>query len=89
MSVITKESLLGRKWEAIVNGKKSMNGKWFAKTFTGTVDEISGDSPHFSEFFTEMLDEVAGQCEDMEYVDSFSFTLFPSEAVMFAEASKN
>jgi hypothetical protein len=73
------ERLVGRKWKAVINGKRALNGERYSATYTGDIEAADDDQTIY-----DVLRELACHIEDvnseMEHPDSFQVTLFaPNE----------
>lgn len=67
--------LTGRKWEAKLNGRNTLNGQRYGATHYGTIDAGSGT---LFDVVRELADEIEGN-SDMEYPDSIQITIHPPE----------
>ena len=70
------QRLVGRRWKAVINGKKSINGERYSATYTGDVLEADDDGDIY-DFLLSMADHLATVNAEMEYPDSIQVTLAP------------
>lgn len=68
--------LAGRKWKAVVNGYRSLNGQMYGATIKGTVEHADRGKGIY-DVLGALADQIATSNADMQYVDSIQVTVFP------------
>ena len=70
------QRLVGRRWKAVINGKKSINGERYSATYTGDItDAIEGSTIYT--FLHDVAEHLETVNAEMEYPDSIQVTLPP------------
>lgn len=68
--------LVGRKWKAVINGKRALNGERYSVTYTGDI-EAADEEQTIYDVLRELACHLEGVNADMEHPDSYQVTLFP------------
>jgi hypothetical protein len=63
-------------WEAVVNGRRTLNGERHSVTIHGHLDFQGGDFSIY-EVMRQLADHLEESNSQMEYPDSFRITLHP------------
>lgn len=72
-------ALKGRKWKAVINGKKSINGARYGVTYTGDVAD-AGEGQNLYDVLMGLAEYLEEKNAEMEFPDSYQVTLFPPNA---------
>ena len=70
------DPLVGRKWKAVINGKRGLNGARYSATYTGDI-EAAGDDQTIYDVLRELADHLEQVNAEMELPESYQVTLFP------------
>ena len=68
--------LVGRKWKAVINGKRALNGERYSATYTGDI-EAADEEQTIYDVLRELACHLEGVNAEMEHPDSYQVTLFP------------
>lgn len=74
------DSVIGKKWKAVINGKRALNGKRYGATFQGTVESVIGDRASIYDVMIELAYRLEEDNREMKLPDSFQVTLFLKES---------
>jgi len=83
----TSDSLVGRKWLAVINGKKSVNGERHSVTHSGNIAEADNDK-NLYDVLRELACHLEEENTEMEYPDSMQVTIFPPNVQGHASTPK-
>ena len=72
-------ALRGLKWQAVINGRKCINGARYSATITGEI-EASEDWSTIYDVMHNLAKHLASKNREMELPDSFQITLYPPNA---------
>lgn len=75
-SAVSSTQLVGRRWKAVINGRKATNGKRYSATYTGDILESDDDSTLY-DVLRSLADHLETVNAEMEQPDSFQVTLAP------------
>lgn len=67
--------LKGKKWKAVINGKKHLNGERYSVTLSGDI-ESSQDWATIYDVMHDLAEHLESDNQEMALPDSFQITLF-------------
>lgn len=69
-----RNTLIGSRWKAIVNGKKSLNGKPYSATFSGDIFAEDGDEDIY-DAMEALVESLRDQNAEMELPHGIQITI--------------
>jgi hypothetical protein len=73
---IPTKQLVGRKWQVILNGRRSLNGPRHSLEINGDVQQAPNPVTIY-ELAQEIIAAAQATAPEMEYPDSIQLTVFP------------
>lgn len=77
---IPTEEIVGRKWRAVMNGKRALNGPRHSIQIFGDVEDSAGDETLF-DVLRQLVDHIEENTTEMKYPDSIQVTITPPAGV--------
>jgi len=68
-------TVTGRRWQAVINGKRSHNGVAYNMTYEGVTKAGKGITAY--DVFTSLAQGLHDANSDMEHIESLQITIYP------------
>lgn len=71
-------NITGARWQMVINGRRTLNGKRHSVTLEGDV-QLADEGVTVFDLLHDLAIQAADDC-DMEYPDSLQVTIFPAKS---------